>query len=564
MQTGKLFAVATTVLGLLAASCGPVSSPTPTTKPAAPPAKVETPVAKPAVVPAAPTPTPKAVSEQPRYGGILNISHEADPRSYDPIQEITITAMAPVAPNYSGIVQHDPLQPTKVIGDLAEKWEMSSDGSAYTFQLYKGVKWHDGAPFTSEDARFTLELVRKPPRGIVSTKQEWLNAVERIEAPDRDTLKITLQYPSASFMDNLGDGRMLIVPKHVFEDKGNMRRDIVGTGPFKLKAHTSGATFSVAKNPDYFIKGRPYLDGITWYIIPDSSTRFAALRTQRIHATALASQGLTPSQAAVVEKELADRITLYTYQGLTNFAFWMPHNRAPWSDVRVRRAVHLAIDREKVIRVSSEGVGDPAGFVPTGAWSLPEAELKNTPGYRQPKDADTAEAKRLMAEAGYAQGIKTTTVVRNIQERERGAVAVREQLAPIGIDVTVRPLDQATLLDLLYKRTYDTAISSSSTASYDDPDQTLGEGFLSGVLRNFSDFSDEQTDKWYREQARALDPGKRKTIVLDMQRRMFELVPAVMLYWRLYQLGVFKEVKDYKAGVGVYNNLKFQNVWLTR
>lgn len=119
------------------------------------------------------------------------------------------------------------------------------------------------------------------------------------------------------------------------------------------------------------------------------------------------------------------------------------------------------------------------------------------------------------------------------------------------------------MFDLLYKRTYDTALFSGS-ASYDDPDQVFGQNFVGGVPRNFSEFSDQQVDKWYDEQSRTLDTAKRKEIVLNMQRRMFELIPAAMVLWTVYELGSWKEVRDLKPGIGVYNNLKFQNVWLER
>ncbi|MBI2906941.1 MAG: hypothetical protein HYX92_04730 [Chloroflexi bacterium] len=395
---------------LLLTSC---ASPAAPTLPSPTPKEAAT-APKPTIAATTPTVTPKPAADQPRYGGILNIGHYADPATYDPIQESSLQSESLIVPSYSGIVQHDPLEPTKVVGDLAHKWETSSDGKVYTFHLYNNVKWHDGTPFTSEDARFSLEVVRKPPTGVRSPRQEWLKAVERTEAPDKDTLKMTLQYPSASFLDNLGDGRMVIVPKHVYESKGNMRRDVVGTGPYKFKSFSPGASWSAAKNSDYFIKGRPYLDGIIWYIIPDLATRFAALRTHRIQVTPFGTQGLTPSQSEIIRKELSDKIIVQRCSSPGFLSFRMPNTKAPWSDLRVRRAVELTIDRPKVIKVAMEGVADVGGFMPPGEWSLPDAELLKMPGFRQTKDADIAEAKRFMAEAGHARGIKTTTVTRNV------------------------------------------------------------------------------------------------------------------------------------------------------
>ncbi|MBI2907216.1 MAG: hypothetical protein HYX92_06125 [Chloroflexi bacterium] len=551
------------VLGLLLASCAPAAAPPPTTAPkAAAPPTAQPSAAKPAATaaPAAPAATPKPAAGQPRSGGILYVSHPGDPASYDPIQESSLDSISLIAPNYSGIVQHDPLRPTEVIGDLAEKWETSQDGVSFTFNLFRNVKFHDGSTLSSEDVRFSMELVRDPPRGINSTRKEWLKAVDKIETPDKDTVRITLKYPSASFLHNLADGRMVAISRRLWEAKGNMRRDFLGTGPYKFKSFTNGASFEVVKNKDYFVKDRPYLDGVTWYIVPDIATRFAALRTHRVHVTPHNAYGLRATQSELIRKDLADKISINKVNSLIFYAFWMPYNKPPWNDVRVRRAVDMAIDREKVIKVAVEGQGDLGGFMPPGGtWALPE--FSQLPGYRQPKEADVAEAKRVLAEAGYAQGIKTTTVTRNAPQFEKAMVALKEQLAPIGIDITVSLKDLVSLSDMLYKRNFETAYFSGST-SFDDPDLVFGQNFVTGLPRNFSDFSDEKFDKWYDEQSRLVDPVKRKQIVLDMQRRMFELVPSSVLFWGVFEQGVWNEVNGLGKHNGVYNNLKFQNVWL--
>ncbi|MBI2910372.1 MAG: ABC transporter substrate-binding protein [Chloroflexi bacterium] len=536
--------------------------------PAPIPAAAPTTAAQPAAAapkPAAPAATakPAALAESaPRYGGTLNITNYADLVSFDPIQESAVNSLAPVLPNYSGILQHDPTEQSKVIGDLAERWEMSPDGKSYTFHLYKNVKWHDGTLFTAEDARFALEITRKPPRGITSFKQDYLKPIDQMETPDKDTLKITLQYPSASFLHNLGDGRMVIIPKHVFDAKGNMRRDIVGTGPYKFKVYVPGTSFSVVKNPDYFMKGRPYVDGITWYVLPDVATRFAALRTRRVHVTPFGFQGLTPSQSEMVRREMGEKISVLKYTAPTAQVLWMLNTKPPWNDLRVRRAVDLAIDRASIIKVAPEGVGAVGSFMPPGEWGLPEGELLKLPGYRQPKDADIAEARRLMAEAGYAQGMKVPALSRDVPQIQRAAVAAKEQLAQIGIELTITLRDIGSLFDLLYKRNFDIAFQGAS-AAFADPDQIFSGNFARGVPRNFGDFYDEKVTAWYEEQDRILDVAKRREVVLNMQRRMHELSPYVVLYWAVYELGFWKEVRNLKDA-STYNNMKFQDVWLAQ
>lgn len=185
------------------------------------------------------------------------------------------------------------------------------------------------------------------------------------------------------------------------------------------------------------------------------------------------------------------------------------------------------------------------------------------PGYRQPKDADIAEAKKLLAEAGYPQGFKTTGITRTDTQYERSMLSVKEQLAQIGVDMTVSLTDAPTMMDRIYKRNYDMAIQFAS-AGFDDPDQFFGTAFVTGVPNNLGAFSDAQFDRWYDEQSRMMDPAKRKELVFQMQRRLHELLPATVLYWFVYEIAWWKEVRNFGPGIGIYNNLKLQNVWLAK
>ncbi|MBI2908052.1 MAG: hypothetical protein HYX92_10405 [Chloroflexi bacterium] len=257
MLNRNLFAIVVTLSFLLAA-CAPAAAPT--AKPTAPP-KAASPAAQatPAAKPPSPalSPTPKVGAEEPRSGGILTSTHFTDPPSFDPIQEGSVSALVLVLPSYSTVVQHDPFEPAKVVGDLAEKWEMSPDGKSYTFNLVKNVKWHDGKPLTSEDARFSLELIRKPPQGIISPRKEWLKAVDKIETTGNDALKITLQYPSPSFIHNLGDGRIVVVPKSVVEAKGNIEEGRGGHRPLQVQVLRCRRQLQRGEEPGLLRQGPP-------------------------------------------------------------------------------------------------------------------------------------------------------------------------------------------------------------------------------------------------------------------------------------------------------------------
>jgi peptide/nickel transport system substrate-binding protein len=289
------------------------------------------------------SPTVAHAADQPRSGGTLTMWTQGDPPNFDLHQNSTFMVNWAMAPCYNQLVQFDPLDPTKVIPDIAERWEMAPDGKSYTFSLHKGVKFHDGKVLTSADVKVSLDRVREPPSGVVSPRAEAFAAVEEIQTPDEATVIIRLSRPNPSLLDNLAQGWMAIYPKHVLEKEGDMKKAVVGTGPFKLKRYTRGVSIELEKNPDYFVKGRPYLDGITLYIIPDFGTAYAAFRTKRL----LYMSFQLESTAHQAQAELAKQIVIQKVPGLSmrpvlNFNT----TRKPWDDVRVREAVSLVLDRE--------------------------------------------------------------------------------------------------------------------------------------------------------------------------------------------------------------------------
>lgn len=257
---------------------------------------------------AAPTPTMKTASEQPRYGGALALPQHSDPPSLDVHRNMAATVFGPVGPIYNGVVQYD--QSNKVVPDLAQRWEISPDGKVYVFYLHKGVKWHDGRPFTSADAKFSLERLGQYPDMNFVTE-----AIDKIDALDEKTLKITLKYRQAGFLNFLGHGRVLIAPRHVIEAKGDLKRDAIGTGPFKLKEYLSGVSFRMEKNKEYFVKERPYVDTIIFYVMRDTATRFAAFRTGRlqIYGHTPTNGELRQTHVDILKKELP-QVVVRRYQ----------------------------------------------------------------------------------------------------------------------------------------------------------------------------------------------------------------------------------------------------------
>ncbi|MFH1484805.1 MAG: ABC transporter substrate-binding protein [Chloroflexota bacterium] len=572
-----LLVVCLTVLGLVLASCAPAAAPTPTPKPAPAPEKPAPAATKPAAQPttpaaapkpaaptpkpAAPSPTPKPSAEQPRSGGILDTTLNSDMPSFDVQQETGLLTHSTVQSCYNGLLQFQPSEPDKVISDLAEKWEASSDGTVYTFHLHKGVKFHDGSTLTSEDAKFSLDRVYNPPKGIRSPRMGSVASIEKVEAPDENTVKITLKYPQSSIVSMLAVNQIAIYPKKVVEAKGDMKKTIVGSGPFMYKDYSLGTLFEVKKNPNYFIKGRPYLDGLRFYVIKDPSTMLAAFRTGKVKLMdPTLPAGLRPAHARQIGEEMKQAVVV-SYPSISARWLNMVVTKEPFTDVRVRRAVHLAVDRQAAVKVLLEGIGDiGTNFVPGSVWGLPEAERLKLPGFRQPKDADIAEAKKLLAEAGFPNGFKTKILART-KYTDDMAVLMKEQLAKIGVELEIDVQESAVFLDWIYKHTH-AMVAQPIGVRLSDPDE-FARYFQAGGGQSQTELDDAEVNKLFDEQRRAQDPAERLKIARRLEMRLLEVAASAPLYWAGSNIAHLPEVKDYYRGAPYCTN-KYQDVWLAK
>ncbi|MFH1486609.1 MAG: ABC transporter substrate-binding protein [Chloroflexota bacterium] len=568
------------VLGLLLASCAPAVAPTATPKPAAPPESKapaaapttpptsKAPAAAPTPQPAAPKPaapaaTPKPAAEAPRYGGVLTIAHPGNPPEMDPWEMTTISTLALNGPVYSQLFQFDPFDNEEAVPDLVEKWEFSPDNKTVTLHLRKGVKWHDGTPFSAADVKYSIDFMMDKKNPKVARKLLNLIAIDKVEVVDADTAKLILRAPSASLLPQLALPHSAIGPKHVAEKAAKAASaldwTVVGTGPMKYKTFVKDSFYEVVKNPDYFIKGRPYLDGIRFFIVTDMATRFAAFRTGQILLTA-PNLGLTPPQAETAAKEVKGvRIEKHP-RGMFD-GFFMNPDRKPWGDARIRKAVNLATDRDAAIKALGEGIGDYGSPVVPGPFALPKDEVMKTPGYRQPKDADRAEAKKLMAEAGFPDGFKSSVMARSWSQYTRIAEFMKDQASKIGIDLTLEVVEQSVERARRFGATPDWN-TLVATAAVDNTDPAgANKYFLKG---NDFNFYDKEVDELWQKQDAIMDPAERKKVVFQAQRRFLEVSGWVVLFWATNITGVWPQVKNFKPGSGNYTNLKHENTWLAK
>lgn len=546
-----------TTLQLLAASCAPAVP-----APAAGPKQVDTPVSKAAPGPTAPSPSPspKPAAQQPKYGGTLLLANRLEPAHFDMHQDTSIGIQLPLAPCYSLLLQNDPADENRIVGDLAKSWEVSADSLTYTLRLNEGVKFHDGTPLTAEDLKFNFDRIVFPPTGTISARKDLFRAVDKIEATEPLMLKMTLKYPQPSFLQLLAMPENFIFSPEVIKRKGSMKLDVVGAGPFKLSSYVDKTSFSVKRNPDYFIKGRPYLDGITLYIIVDARTRSAALQTKRLHALPL-SADLTPAEATQLKRTEPSFIVHERAQ--PSQVAVIPNTQVkPWDDLRVRQAVSLVIDRELGGKMVRGGYLPGYGFtMPMGKWSLPEKELMAMPGFRKPKDQDITEAKRLLAEAGYSAGFKTNLLSSPQTQVAETAVFAKDQLAKVGIAADIQVVDGAATKQRLLAGRFEIAAYNDSSTT-DNPEIMLGECYLTGSPKNWGKWSNPRYDELYAEQSKTVDTQNRLELVWEMQRFLHREAPRAIVAWARRFAVMWPEVKDWLPAHSHYLNNKFQDVWL--
>jgi peptide/nickel transport system substrate-binding protein len=502
-------------------------------------------------------------AETPRRGGILLAVLGADPPSLDPHQEQTFATLQLVAPLYSTLLQIDPYGYPKIIGDAATEWKIASDGLTYTFKIGQGIRFHDGSPLTAADVKATYDKIVFPPEGVRSIRKHAYSAVSSIEAPEPSTVVFKLKFPSASLLTNLASPWNAIYPKkYLDKDPNYFKTNVVGSGPFKFKNFTRGSTFEGVRNPDYFVKDRPYLDGYKFFISPETSVRAAAVRSGRAYVE---FRDLPLSEVEAIKKQLGDKVVVQHTPMVGQFGIALNNTAKPFTDIRVRKALTLGFDRHTAGRVLSPltGLTDVGALMRPGTeWALPEAELQKLPGFGKDMEKNRAEARRLLAEAGYPNGFKVILKNRNIKlPYQDFAVFAIQEWRKIGIEAENRPLETASW----YTDGRDTGnfeLIIAPTADFiDDPDLFLNR-YTTGASQNWGRFSDPAINDLFSRQARAIDPAERRKLVHQLQQVVLENAYYMPGLWWRRNVVHWAKVKNYVAPPSHFTNQKLQDVWL--
>jgi len=498
-------------------------------------------------------------AREPQRGGTLTFNFQSDPPNFDPLSNSTSRTLYAIAPCYNSLVMYDPLKPDELIGDIAQGWETSEDGRKITFNLIRNAKFHDGTPLTAADVKFTFDRIRNPPDGVVSVRQGTLEAIEAINQIDDFTVEFLLKRPSPSLLTNLAGGWMVILPKHFVEAGGDLKKEVMGSGPFKFRSYQTGVSVQLERNEDYHIPGRPYLDGITFYIVPDPGTVYSYFRTGQI----MVYESLQGEDSRRAEKEFGEDILI---QGVPSYGFSsLVFNTAetPWNDVRVRRALAHAIDNQQALKVLRQGDGYLGGLMPAeGHWAIPAPKLAGLPGFAPNRETDIAEARRLLAEAGLPEGFSTTLMTKRGASYEALAIFLIDQLAKVGINARLDLQEDATAYENLTTKKFQLS-AWEQTVTADDPDAVFGELYSCEGGRNFSSTCDPEVDRLYQAQSEEMNPEERLRLVQELERAAIAQYGRVILFWRKSFLGQSRSVHDLLRHPQMDNNRRMQNVWIS-
>jgi ABC-type transport system substrate-binding protein len=500
----------------------------------------------------------QVTQEQPRPGGVISQRIATDPAPIDIHQTTTYTGVWPTAPCFNQLVQFDPSKvqagPQEIIADLATKWEQA-DPTTVVFTLKPGVTFHDGSDFTAEDARATLDWIRRPPHGKTSPRAGALASIDTIEAPDATTMRIRLKQPAPSLLMNLGSHYFAIAQARDLAANGEIGNRLIGTGPFKLKSYQRSNLLELEKNPAYHVPGRPYLDGLRWYIIPDYTTalaNFLAGQYQMFYDLAY-----KVSDQDRTKDELGDRVETALVPSTLRDPVFMNARRKPYDDARVRQAISLALDRDAAIKVVKEGAARRGGYMaPKGGWAISEGDLKKYEGYDKP---NVEKAKQLMLAAGLTGPIEASTVLRT-DFKDQGEF-VKDQLAKIGINVKLTLGDTGSTQPVVQRGDYD--ITPWLIAiNVDDPDATFGEISTSTATRNWSAVKDPQVDQLFEKQSQTLDLNERRKLVQDLEKRALELYQVAVMFFEDLSFARLKTVRNFVFQESLYTNRRMESVWL--
>ncbi len=513
-----------------------------------------------------------AHGEKPRYGGkFLSVGNEEIP-FYDIHQTSLGGIYAAVAPAYNCLIRTSPYDPMAldIIPELAERWETSDGGQTITFHLHKGVKWHDGTPFSSADVQFTIERIMRPPQGMVSPRGPVFAAlIERVEVPDPHTVIIHGKGPSGMLLPLFANGWNVIIPKHIAEkDPANaLKTTVVGTGPFRLKEPPTSSLWKYERNPEYFRPGLPFLDELEIHIITDPQALVAAILSKRVFwsdsfAHPNMDRDLSQSTAQQNPNLVRSSSPILGVQHLT-----LQTEKPPFDDLRVRQALSEALRRDAFGELGTQAGVVGTGSYPAGPWAMPKEMRNELIGYGPDMAKRIARGKELLAayekEKGKIDWSKLKVqCATNIKFSCENGQIMQQLLKRINVNVALEPMLFSQLRANEVSGNYLMSLLGAAT-DFDDPIDAFGQLFVTKGGRWYQRHSLPELDKLFEQQKFMVDPEARQKLVWEMDKIAMNEAAYIILQWPVFHHVRWNFVKGWTHTPNIRStNARMDSVWL--
>ena len=505
-----------------------------------------------------------------KSGGVLKISFFDSPASMSLHEEATGAALRPAMGIFNNLVMYrqDQAQnrPDTIVADLATGWSWNEEGTALTFPLRQGVKWHDGKSFTAKDVKCTWDLLlgEASDKLRVNPRKSWYRNLEQVTTKGDYEVTFHLKRPQPAMLALLASGWSPVYPCHV--PTRDMRTNPIGTGPFKFAEFRPNEVIRTVRNPDYWKPGRPYLDGIDWEIMKDNTTRNLAFIAGK--SDIASPYGMTVPLLNDVMAQAPQAICELTSTNVSRNLI-LNRDKPPFDNADLRRAVALTLDRKAFIDIITQGKGDIGATLlppPEGLWGMPPEMLQTLPGYDPDVGKNRAAARKIMEKLGYGPSnrLGVTVSSRNIPAYRDPAVILIDQLKEIYIDGVLEPIETANWFPKVMRKDYTVGINGTESG-VDDPDQQFYENFVCGAERNYTGYCNPEVDKLIDRQSAESDVNKRKQLVWQIERRLAEEGARPIIFYPRGGTCQQPYVKGLTTMVNsIYNGYRMEDVWLER
>jgi peptide/nickel transport system substrate-binding protein len=511
-----------------------------------------------------------APEPNPKHGGVARLGIPNRPPHFDIHQSGTFFNIGAQGCMFDNLIRRDPRDGGKtIIPDLAHSWEIAKDGKSYTFHLRQGVQFHDDAELAADDVKATFDRIVKPPEGVSIPRSILFRAVSEITARDKYTVEFKLAEPRPIdfMMSALASGWNVIVRKKTLEDNNyNLRKVVVypGTGPFRSVRRVENEVWVMEKNPNYWNKGLPYLNGIEFYhVLPFSPEMASAILSNRVDYV-LATDPVTFRKA----KTMPEISTDTHYQSVVH-ATWINNKKKPLDDPRVRRALNLALDHPVLVEV----VKDVApmitgGFIyPFSEFAAPKEEFEKRLGHQADPTAAIKEAKGLMAAAGYANGINGLDyMVRDIAIFKLWSQAIQAMLKDaLNVQCNLRTVVESVWFEDAASGHFDLAIGAI-VSTLVDPSDYFNAWYGKNGPQNYSFWDNKEFQALSAQIDREVDPAKRLPLIHQAEAIMEQDPPLLPIAWETIHTVWYSYLKGLRpqGAFGVYDMVREDTFWLDK